>query len=80
VVVAWELRDLPQWNPSGSGSSGCWTAIDRHIQGVLTWWDGGGWSGGANWVRSSRTFPECGRVVVTAVTAVEGRGRTTGWE
>ena len=66
----------------GRGSSGCWAAIDRQIHGVLT---GRGWgwrvgSGGARRGRSSRTFPECGSVVTTAVTAMGGRGWTTGWD
>jgi len=30
----------------GRGSRGCRAAIDRHIHGVLTWWDRGGRSGG----------------------------------
>jgi len=64
----------PSW-----GSRGCWTAIDRQIHGVLTWWDCGGRSGGANWVRSSRTLLECGSVVICAVAAMGGQGRTTGW-
>ena len=64
----------------GRDSRGCWTALDRHLHGVLTWWDCKGRSGGANWVRSSRTLPECGSVVVTAVAAMGGRGRTTGWD
>jgi len=67
---------------SGRGSSGCWAAIDRQIYGVLTS-GGGGWragSGGDRWGRSSRTFPECGSVVITAVAAMGGRGRTTGWD
>jgi len=66
----------------GRGSSGCRAAIDRQIHGVLTGW-GGGWrvgSGGDRWERSSRTFPERGSVVTTAVTAMGGRGRTTGWD
>jgi len=66
----------------GRGSSGCRTAIDRQIHGVLT--DRGwGWrvgSGGDRRGRSSRTFSECGSVVTTAVTAMGGRGRTTGWD
>jgi len=37
-------------------------------------------SGGARWVRSSWTFLERGSVVVTAVAAMGGRGRTTGWD
>jgi len=66
----------------GQGSSGCRAAIDRQIHGVLTGW-GGGWrigSGGDRGGRSSRTFPECGSVVTTAVTAMGGRGRTTEWD
>jgi len=66
----------------GRGSSGCWAAIDRQIHGVLTGW-GGGWRVGSGWDRrgrSSRTLPEGGSVVVTAVTAMGGRGRTTGWD
>jgi len=58
----------------GLGSSGCRTAIDRQIHGVLTGW-GGGWrvgSGRDRWGRSSRTFPERGSVVTTAVTAMGG--------
>jgi len=65
---------------TGLGSRGCWAAIDCHIHGVLTSWECGGWSGGASWARSSRTFLECGSVVVTAVPAIGGRGRTTGWD
>jgi len=64
------------------GSSGCWAAIDRQIHGVLTGW-GWGWrvgSGGDRRGKSSRTFPERGSVVTTAVTAIWGRGRTTGWD
>jgi len=64
----------------GRGSSGCWTAINRQIHGVLTSW-GRGWrvgSGGDRRGRSSRTLPEGGSVVTTAVTAMGGRGRTTG--
>ena len=60
---------LPGW-----GSSGCRTAIDRQIHRVLTGW-GGGWRVGSGWDRrgrSSRTFPECGSVVTTAVTAMGG--------
>jgi len=66
---------LPGW-----GSSGCRTAIDRQIDGVLTCWGGGrrAGSGGDRQGRSSRTFSECGSVVVTAVAATGGRGRTTG--
>jgi len=68
----------------GRGSSGCWTPIDRQIHGVLTGWGWGrGWgvgSGGDRWWGSSRTFPERGSVVTTAVTAMGGRGRTTGWD
>jgi len=64
----------------GRGSSGCWAAIDRYIYRVLTRWDSRGRSGGASWARSSRTFLECGSVVVTAVAGMEGRGRTTGWD
>jgi len=30
--------------------------------------------------RSSRTFPECGSVVITAVAAMGGRGQTTEWD
>jgi len=66
----------------GRGSSGCRTAIDRQIHGVLTGW-GGGWrvgSGGDRRGRSSRTLPEGGSVVTTAVTAMGGRGRTTRWD
>ena len=66
----------------GRASSGCWDALDRQIHGVLTS-RGGGWragSGGDRRERSSRTFPECGSVVVTAVTAMGGRGRTRGWD
>jgi len=66
----------------GRGSSGCWTAIDRQIYGVLTGW-GGGWRVGSGWDRrgrSSRTLPDRGSVVSTAVTAMGGRGRTTGWD
>jgi len=65
----------------GWGSSGCRATIDRQIHGVLNGW-GGGWrvgSGGDRRGRSSRTFPECGSVVTTAVTAMGGRGQTTGW-
>ena len=64
----------------GRGSSGCWAAIDDSIHGVLTRC-GGGWrvgSGGDGWGRSSRTFPEGGSVVVTAVAALGGRGRAIG--
>jgi len=64
------------------GSSGCGAAIDHQIHGVLTS-RGGGWrfgSGGHRRGRSSRTFSECGSVVITAVTAMGGRGRTTGWD
>ena len=64
----------------GRGSRSCWAAINHHIHGVLTRWDYGGRSGGASWSRSSRTFLECGSVVVTAVAAMGGRGRTTGWD
>jgi len=64
----------------GRGSRGCWTAIDRQMHGVLSWWDCGGRSGRANRVRSSRTFLECGNVVITAVAAMGGRGQTTGWD
>jgi len=66
----------------GRGSSGCWAAIDPQIHGVLTSW-GRGWragSGGDRQSRSSRTFPECGSVVITAVAAMGGRGQTTGWD
>jgi len=64
----------------GQGSSGCWTAINRQIHGVLTCRGGGrrAGSGGDRRGRSSRTFSECGSVVVTAVAATGGRGRTTG--
>ena len=62
----------------GWGSRGCWAAIDGHIHAVLTWLDWGGRSGGASWARLSRTFLECGSVVVTAVAAIGGRGRATG--
>ena len=62
----------------GRGSRGCWTAINHHIHGVLTRRDCGGWSGGTSWARSSQTFLECGRVVVTAVAAMGGLGRATG--
>jgi len=44
---------------------------------------GGGWrvgSSGDRRGRSSRTLPESGSVVTTAVTAMGGRGRTTGWD
>jgi len=64
----------------GRGSSRCRAAIDRQIHGVLTVW-GRGWrvgSGGDRRGRSSRTLPEGGSVVTTAVTAMGGRGRTTG--
>jgi len=64
----------------GQGSRGCRAAIDRHIHGVLTRWDCRGKSGGASLVRSSRTSLECGSVVVTAVAAMGGRGRATGWD
>jgi len=64
----------------GRGSRGCWTAIDCHIHGVLNWWDCGGRSGGANGVWLSRTFFECGSVIITAVAAMGGRGQTTGWD
>jgi len=66
----------------GRGSSGCGAAIDRQIHGVLTSWDGGrrAGSGGDRRGRSSRSFPECGSVVITAVAAMGGRGRTTGWD
>jgi len=64
----------------GRGSRGCWAAIDRHIHGVLTSRDSGGRSAGASWARSSWTLLECGSVVVTAVAAMGGRGRTTGWD
>jgi len=66
----------------GRGSSGCRAAIDRQIHGVLTSW-GGGWRdgrGGDSRERSSRTLSEGGSVVVTAVTAMGVRGRTTGWD
>jgi len=64
----------------GRGSSGCWSPIDRQIHGVLTCWGGGrrAGSGGDRRRRSGRTFSECGSVVVTAVAATGGRGRTTG--
>ena len=66
----------------GRGSSGCWAAIDRQIHGVLTSWGVGprAGSGGDRRGRSSRTFPECGSVVITAVAAMGGRGQTTGWD
>jgi len=66
----------------GRGSSGCWTGIDRQIHGVLTGWGGGCHvgSGADRWGRSSRTFSERGSVVTTAVTAMGGRGQTTGWD
>jgi len=62
------------------GSSGGWAAIDRQIDGVLTCWGRGrrAGSGGDIRGRSSRTFPECGSVVVAAVAAMWGRGLTTG--
>jgi len=66
----------------GRGSRACRVAIDRQIHGVLSGW-GGAWRVGSGWDRrgrSSRTFPECGSVVTTAVTAMGGRGRTTGWD
>jgi len=64
------------------GSSGCWAAIDRQIHGVLTSWGGGrrADSGADRWCRSSRTFPECGSVVITAVAAMRGRGCTIRWD
>ena len=58
----------------------CGAAIDRHIHGVLTRLDWGGRSGGNIWDRSSQIFLECGSVVVTAVAAMGGRGRVTGWD
>jgi len=64
----------------GRGSRGCWATIDGHIHGLLTRQDWGGRSGGASWVRSSRTFLGSGSVVVTAGAALGGRGRTTGWD
>jgi len=60
------------------GSRGCRAAIDWHIHGGLTRWDCGCRSDGASWARSSRTFLECGSVVVTAVASMGERGRTTG--
>jgi len=66
----------------GRGSSGCRAAIDRQIHGVLTGW-GGDYRVGSSRdrrKRSSWTFPERGSVVTTAVTAMGGRGRTTGWD
>jgi len=66
----------------GRGRSGCRAAIDREIHGVLTGW-GVGWrasSGGDRRGRSSRTFSECGSVVITAVAAMGGRGPATGWD
>ena len=84
-------RPCPGWLPGsykvhfggtrpGGGSSGCLTAIDCHIHGVWTVLDSRGRSGGANWVRSSRTLLECGSVVITAVAAMGGQGRTRGWD
>ena len=66
----------------GRRSSGCRAAIDRQIHGVLTCWPGGrrvgsGWDKRG---RLSRTLPERGSVVTTAVAAMGGRGRTTGWD
>ena len=66
----------------GRGSRGSWAAIDRQIHGVLTDRDGG-WRdglGGDRRGRSSRTLPECGSVVLAAVTAMGGRGQATGWD
>jgi len=48
--------------------------LDRLGLGLASWF----WWGQAG--RSSRTLPEGGSVVTTAVTAMGGRGRTTGWD
>jgi len=58
------------------GSRGCLVAIDGHIHGVLTLGFWGLRSGEASRSRSSRTFLKGGTLVITAVAAMEGRGRT----
>jgi len=55
-------------------------AIDGHAHGVLTLGYWGGRSGGDSRSRSSRTLFEGASVVITAVAAMGGRGRTTGWD
>ena len=62
------------------GRRGCRSAIDRQIHGLLTGWCRRGRSGGDSRDRSSWTFFECGSGVVTAVTAMGGRVRATGWD
>ena len=52
--------------------------IDDNIYGVLTLGHRGRRSGGDNRLRSSQTLFEGGSVVITAVAAMGGRGRTTG--
>ena len=66
----------------GRGSSGWRAAIDRQIHGVLTSWGGGlpVGSGGDMGGSLSRTFPECGSVLITAVAAIGGRGRGSRWD
>jgi len=92
VSCARTCRGSSRWRLSGGyevhlegtlprqGSSGRRAATDCPIHGVLTdWCKGmGAGSGGARRGRSSRTLPEGGSVVITAVAAMGGRGWATG--
>jgi len=79
-VLSWSYKVHLSGTLPGWGSSGCLAAIDGHIHGVLTSRGWRGRSGGDSRDGSSRTFSECGSVVVTAVAAIGGRGRATGWD
>ena len=70
---------LPGTRPA-RGSRWCLAAIDSHVHVVLTLRFYGGRSGGDSRSRSSGTLFEGGNVDITAVAAMGGRCRTTGWD